>query len=117
MTLKQLIEQELDPNVLAAEIANLDKTSKAANNIAQGLQKSPDLQKAITPFQQMVNQQLQQKKMQAQQLQMQQKQQQMQAQQVAQQQKQQVQQQANSPVVKAGTAAGPVPNAASANMQ
>ena len=111
MTLKQLIEQELDPNVLAAEIANLDKTSKAANNIAQGLQKSPDLQKAITPFQQMVNQQLQQKKMQAQQLQMQQKQQQAQAQQAAQQQR------ANSPVVKAGTAAGTIPNAASANMQ
>ena len=116
MTLKQLIEQELDPAVLAAEIINLDKTSKAANNISAGLQKTPELQKALSPFQQIVNQQLQQKKMQAQQLELQKKQQ---AQMAAQQQTVQAQtkQQANTPVVKAGTAAAPVPNANAANMQ
>lgn len=116
MTLKQLVEQELNPATLAAEITNLDKTSKATNNIVNDLKSSPDLQKAITPFQQLVNQQLQQKKLQAQQLQQQQAQQKL-AQQQLQQQQKAATSTANSPAIKTGTAAAPAPNVASANMQ
>ena len=116
MTLKQLVEQQLDVNALMAEIGNLDKTSKATDNIAQGLQKSPDLQKALTPFQQMVKQQLAAKKQQAMQAQQMQKQQQ-QAQQQAAQAAKAAAPAANAPAAQAGTAATPTPQVGVANMQ
>lgn len=113
MTLKQLVEQQLDVNAIMAEVGNLDKTAKATDNIFQGLQKSPDLQKALTPFQQMVKQQLAAKKQQAMQVQQQQKQ----AAQAQQQAQKAAQVNANQPTAQTGTAQAPAPQAGAANMQ
>lgn len=83
MTLKEIVQEELDIKALTAEYQNLQKVDSQTDAIAKQLGQSPDLLKQVTPFSQLVKQQLQQKKMQI--MQMQQQAQQQQAQQAQQQ--------------------------------
>lgn len=74
MTLKQLVNEALDPALIAREIQNLDKLNKQNEQTAMSLKNNPDLLRPFQSFQQLVAQQLKQKQteaMQAQQAQQQ----------------------------------------------
>ena len=74
MTLKQLVNEALDPTLIAREIQNLDKLNKQNEQTAMSLKNNPDLLRPFQSFQQLVAQQLKQKQaeaMQAQQAQQQ----------------------------------------------
>lgn len=74
MTLKQLVDEEYNPALIAQQIQSLDKLNKQNEQVAASLKNNPDLLKPFQSFQQLVAQQLKQKQteaMQAQQMQQQ----------------------------------------------
>lgn len=79
MTLKQLVNEALDPALIAKEIQNLDKLNKQNEQTAMSLKNNPDLLRPFQSFQQLVAQQLKQKQTEAMQAQQAQQQAQQQA--------------------------------------
>lgn len=90
MTLKEAIDQQLDPNTIMAQLQQLQKIDASTDAVLKNMDKTTDqtINQQATAFSQLVKKQLQAKKLQAQQAQ-QQAQQKVQQMQQAQQQMQQ----------------------------
>lgn len=74
MTLKNLIDEEMDVKAAMMQIQQLQQLDKSNASTAQMLKNNPELAKQFQPFQTLVQQQLKQKQLEAQQAQAQQQQ-------------------------------------------
>lgn len=74
MTLKSVIDEELDIKTAMMQIQQLQQLDKSNASTAQLLKNNPELAKQFQPFQTLVQQQLKQKQLEAQQAQAQQQQ-------------------------------------------
>lgn len=75
MTIKNILDEELDLKTTMMQIQQLQQLDKSNATIANQLKNNPELTKQFQPFQSLVQQQLKQKQLEAQQAQQQQQQQ------------------------------------------